>query len=708
MDERRGGWGRLLALFRLIHKGHASGFVTGRGGKLFDPDVFPFLEGRAEAAEPPRVADALRRLPAAHPRRADDRARAADEGAPAAVLPHARRRADRLGLRDRDGLHRRGRRGPRARHPRRQEQPDAGVRRPRRARCGEAGGPGQVPEGGRATAARCRRGVEQGGRRRRPTPRRWRRRSMPSSTSAARPASAPVGAGTPILQPTEERRRTGSHYTPRALTEPIVRHALEPAFDRLGAGRDAGGDPRSQGLRSGHGLGRLPGRGLPRSSPSGWSRPGRAGRRRGRRSRPTRTRSCTPAGWSRSAASTASTRTRWRPISARLSLWLATLARDHEFTFLDHALKMRRQPGRARRRRRSRRCTGTRRATPTSRRARLVRERRLEAVERRAPAHPRGRRRCATRGGAAAAPAAGRRQALVDPKLIGDAVIAAFFCGRQAEGARGERAIEGPRAAIEPAGSSWHGAGSTRMTAALARRRARVRPFHWPVEFPEVFDRANPRLRRDRRQPAVRRQEHDHRRQPASTTSTGCRRCTRARTATPTSSPTSSAAPSHLLRRGRLPRPDRHQHHPPGRHPRHRACGRSARRAGRSIDAERRIKWPGEAAVVISTVHIHKGPIAGPYRLDGREVDADHRLSVPRRRRRRSGAARRQRRQELPGQHRPRHGLHLRRHRHGKGVASPIAEMHRLIEKDPRNAERIFPYIGGEEVNTSPTHAHHR
>ena len=43
-----------------------------------------------------------------------------------------------------------------------------------------------------------------------------------------------------------------------------------------------------------------------------------------------------------------------------------------------------------------------------------------------------------------------------------------------------------------------------------------------------------------------------------------------------------------------------------------------------------------------------------------------------------------------------------------KGIASPIAEMHRLIAKDPHNAERIFPYIGGEEVNTSPTHAYHR
>ena len=30
------------------------------------------------------------------------------------------------------------------------------------------------------------------------------------------------------------------------------------------------------------------------------------------------------------------------------------------------------------------------------------------------------------------------------------------------------------------------------------------------------------------------------------------------------------------------------------------------------------------------------------------------------------------------------------------------------VEKDPRNQEAIFPYIGGQEVNSSPTHAHHR
>jgi hypothetical protein len=42
------------------------------------------------------------------------------------------------------------------------------------------------------------------------------------------------------------------------------------------------------------------------------------------------------------------------------------------------------------------------------------------------------------------------------------------------------------------------------------------------------------------------------------------------------------------------------------------------------------------------------------------------------------------------------------------GIPSPIATMERLIAENPKNAEVIFPYIGGEEVNSSPTHAHHR
>jgi hypothetical protein len=43
-----------------------------------------------------------------------------------------------------------------------------------------------------------------------------------------------------------------------------------------------------------------------------------------------------------------------------------------------------------------------------------------------------------------------------------------------------------------------------------------------------------------------------------------------------------------------------------------------------------------------------------------------------------------------------------------KGEAEGLETMCSLIAKDPRNSERIFPYIGGEEVNKSPTQAHHR
>ena len=39
------------------------------------------------------------------------------------------------------------------------------------------------------------------------------------------------------------------------------------------------------------------------------------------------------------------------------------------------------------------------------------------------------------------------------------------------------------------------------------------------------------------------------------------------------------------------------------------------------------------------------------------------------------------------------------------GVATPLAEMRRLVEQNPRNQEVILPYIGGKELNTSPSHA---
>jgi hypothetical protein len=42
----------------------------------------------------------------------------------------------------------------------------------------------------------------------------------------------PQAAGSLVFQPTEERRRSGSHYTPRALTRPIVEEALRLWLER--------------------------------------------------------------------------------------------------------------------------------------------------------------------------------------------------------------------------------------------------------------------------------------------------------------------------------------------------------------------------------------------------------------------------------------------------------------------------------------------
>lgn len=64
MDQRYGGWAQLLTLFRLIHDcGSHGGFrIPARRGYLFDPERYPFLEGRAKpqaAIEMPRVSDGV-------------------------------------------------------------------------------------------------------------------------------------------------------------------------------------------------------------------------------------------------------------------------------------------------------------------------------------------------------------------------------------------------------------------------------------------------------------------------------------------------------------------------------------------------------------------------------------------------------------------------------------------------------------------------
>jgi hypothetical protein len=128
--------------------------------------------------------------------------------------------------------------------------------------------------------------------------------------------------------------------------------------------------------------------------------------------------------------------------------------------------------------------------------------------------------------------------------------------------------------------------------------------------------------------------------------------------------------------------------------------------------ARKRYKWPGVAAVVVSVVHLHKGAYAGAKLLERRPVERITAFLF------------------INGGHEDPKLLSANAGKsflgskiYGSGftfddsgvvdddtpgIPSPLATMERLIAENPKNSEVIFPYIGGEEVNSSPNHAHHR
>src|SRR5262249_3306764 len=57
MDDRYGAWAQLITVWRLVHSGgqHGSLKLIARRGRLFDPDRFPFLEGRDATTDPPAI-----------------------------------------------------------------------------------------------------------------------------------------------------------------------------------------------------------------------------------------------------------------------------------------------------------------------------------------------------------------------------------------------------------------------------------------------------------------------------------------------------------------------------------------------------------------------------------------------------------------------------------------------------------------------------
>ena len=131
------------------------------------------------------------------------------------------------------------------------------------------------------------------------------------------------------------------------------------------------------------------------------------------------------------------------------------------------------------------------------------------------------------------------------------------------------------------------------------------------------------------------------------------------------------------------------------------------KQGGEIFSVRRRVKWPGLAAVVVSVLHVAKGSVADHKQIDGRSVERItaflfHRGGHDDPVRLAANAGKSFQGSIVLGMGFTFDDTDL------KGVASPLAEMRRLIDQNPRNQEVILPYIGGQEINTSPTHAHHR
>jgi len=682
-------WQTAMALFRLIHSGGGrDGFrFTARKGRLFDPDRFPFLEGRAGAAEPPgalpllsdgTIWRVLERLLVLDGERLSYRTLDVEEigSVYQAVMGFRieRRPGRALVLRSK-GHH------------------GAGVivdidallavkpaERKKRLNELEVAAPTPKEEkaiGGAATIEAL-------------------AEALAGKVDAdATPTVAPPGQ--PLLQATDERRRSGSHYTPRSLTQPIVAETLRPILERLGPRATPDDILSLKVLDPAMGSGAFlveACRQLADALVKAWEVHG---------VRP-------PVPPDEDALLYAKRLVAQRCLYGvdrnelaaelgKLSLWLATLARDHEFTFLDHCIRHGDSLVGLDRRQIEALSWTPQPAVPVDLMQALLRSRLAEAERERdrirtaLDNEPEDQQRLVL---------ARAERALADPKLVGDAVIAAFYSADKTR-AREEARLR-VREQVEQAGIGWQ----ERLKPAAAALRAgtpAVVPFHWPLEFPEVFDRDNPGFDAVVGNPPFAGKN--------TTIAVNAERYLDWLQASHPGAHGNSDIVAHFFRRayrllrnggcfGLLATNTIRQGDT-------RATGlRPIRQAGGTIyTARRRYKWPGEAAVVVSVVHIAKGERPGPYRLDGREVpvitaflfhdggDDDPQQLTANANKSFQGSI-------ILGM-----GFTFD-DTDKKGVANPISLMRELITKDRRNAERIFPYLGGEEVNDSPTHAYHR
>ncbi len=695
MDQRFGAWAQLLVLFRLIHDGAEAGalHLPRRHGVLFDPDRFPFLEGRHgsgarqifERIEPPLVPDgtifrALEDLLVLDGERISYRALDVEQigsvyetmmgfrleiatGRSIAIRPQKRHGAPTTI--DLDRL---------------LGEPSAKREKWFRDRADRKIGD-KIKQVVKSASS-----IEE-----------LHAALDAVADRAASPDLVPPGAM--VLQPSEERRRSGSHYTPRSLTEPIVRITLEPILDRLRIEADGRIRPDQildlkvcdPAMGSGAFLVeacRQLGDALVRAWQDHDAEP----------TIPPDEDAIVFA--RRLVAQRCLYGVDRNPVAvdlAKVSLWLVTLAREHALTFVDHALRHGDSlVGLSTRQLESFHWSGDAQTFEAGLETMQIRDH-VSTIN-----DLRGQIRDADETIAdweLDGLWRDTQHELDKVRLYGDLVVAAYFDGPKPKSRESQR-VAYARAVLDGSAEELRGW--------LDGRRHDVpplAPFHWPIEFPEVFERVPSGFDAIVGNPPF---------GGKNTISAGnVDRYTEWLKDLHAGTHGNADVVAHFYRRAfNLIRPggtfgliatntiaqgDT------------RSSGLRwiCTNGGEIYSARRRLKWPGLAAVVVSVVHVMKGDYVSARFLDGREVEVItaflfHRggNDDPARLSANTGKS-------FVGSYVLGMGFTFD-DSDTKGVASSIAEMQRLIEENPRNAEVIFPYIGGNEVNTSPTQEPHR
>ena len=507
-----------------------------------------------------------------------------------------------------------------------------------------------------------------------------------------------VAPGAMVLQPSEERRRSGSHYTPRELTEPIVRRALEPVLDRLRVAN--GANPRPEQIldlkvcdpAAGSGAFLVEAcRQLGDALVEAWHVHGHAPDLAGADeivfARRLVARRCLY-GVDRNPVAVDLT---------KLSLWLVTLSRDQPLTFVDHAIRHGDSlVGLSMRQIEGFHWKGDAPEFQEGLEVMHVRELMKRFFDFRE-----GIRKGEESGSNEDPHTQWKKaQPVLDPvRFLGDLVLIAFFEGKQPKEREGKR-LDFSEAVVNREAEIYKN-----RARQLRRDEPPLAPFHWEIEFPEVFWRKNAGFDSIVGNPPF---------AGKNTVAAGnLASYPEWLKITHPESHGNADLVAHFFRRSFNLVRDEGTFGLIATNTIAQGDTRSTglrwicNHGGRIYYAHRRFKWPGLAAVVVSILNVQKGNPSASSQLDGSGFEKITAFLFHTGGNENPAVLKLNKNKSFVGSYVLGMGLTFD-DTDKKGIATSLAEMRRLINKDERNKEVILPYIGGEEVNNEPTHAYHR